>query len=221
MKSFQNLIFLQNLYRLKAMGFNYVDPFSINEKNTYEKPRSLQELSKNISTCHLCSLSKSRQQSMSGYGNHNAELMIIDFNVSVSEDSNNAYYSGRSGDSLKSMIENVIGIRTQDVYFTHAIKCKPLNSNKSSNSEWDSCKSYLFTQIEFIKPKVIVTLGEDAYFKLTDEDKDFQSVKGHVINFKEYKLIPIYHPQFLLRNPELKRSTMNDLKTIKSCLEKS
>ena len=155
---------------------------------------------------------------MSGYGNPNADLMIVDFSVSMSEDSNNQYYSGRSGESLINMIEKVIGLKTDDVYFTHAIKCKPLNSNQPSASEWDSCKSYLFSQIDFVKPKIIVTLGEEAYFKLTSEDRDFQSVRGHVIDYKKYKLIPIYHPQFLLRNPELKKVTLNDLKTIKSCL---
>ncbi len=217
-KSFQNLVLLQNLYRLKALGFEYIDPFSVNIKSTYEEPKTLNELSQNISTCHLCDLSKSRQQSMSGYGNPNAELMIVDFSVSLNEDSHNSYYSGRSGESLRNMIEKVIGLKIEDVYFTHAIKCKPLNANVPSASEWDSCKSYLFTQIEFIKPKVIVTLGEDAYFKLTNEDRDFQTVRGHVIDYKKYKLIPIYHPQFLLRNPELKKITLNDLKTIKSCL---
>lgn len=218
MKSFQNLVLLQNLYRLQALGFEYIDPFSVNEKSTHQEPKTLDELSQNILTCHLCDLSKSRKQSMSGYGNSDAQLMIVDFNVSMSEDSNNQYYSGRSGESLTNMIEKVIGIKREDVYFTHAIKCKPLNSNRPSASEWDSCKSYLFTQIEFIKPKVIVTLGEDAYFKLTGENSDFQNVRGHVIDFKKYKLIPIYHPQFLLRNPELKKITLNDLKTIKSCL---
>ena len=218
MKSFQNLILLQNLYRQQAMGFEYTDPFSINEKSTHTKPKTLNELSKNISTCHLCDLSKSRKQSMSGYGNPDADLMIVDFSVSLNEDTNNAYYGGRSGESLTNMIEKVIGLSVDDVYFTHAIKCKPLNSNKPSASEWDSCKSHLFSQIEFIKPKIIVTLGEEAYCKLTNEDKDFQSVRGHVIDFKQYKLIPIFHPQFLLRNPELKKITLNDLKTIKSCL---
>jgi len=217
-KSFQNLVLLQNLYRLQALGFEYIDPFSVNEKSTHQEPKTLDELSQNISTCHLCDLSKSRKQSMSGYGNPDAQLMIVDFNVSLSEDSNNQYYSGRSGESLTNMIEKVIGVKREDVYFTHAIKCKPLNSNKPSASEWDSCKSYLFSQIDFIKPKVIVTLGEDAYFKLTGENSDFQNVRGHVIDFKKYKLIPIYHPQFLLRNPELKKITLNDLKTIKSCL---
>jgi DNA polymerase len=217
-KSFQNLVLLQNLYRLKAIGFDYTDPFYVNEKNTHEAPKTLNELAKNISTCHLCDLSKSRQQTMSGYGNPDAQLMIVDFSVSMNEDNSNSYYAGRSGESLTNMIEKVIGLKIEDVYFTHAVKCKPLNSNIPSASEWDSCKSYLFSQIEFVKPKVIVTLGEDAYFKLTNEDEDFQSVRGHVIDFKKYKLIPIYHPQFLLRNPELKKIALNDLKTIKSCL---
>jgi len=217
-KSFQNLVLLQNLYRLKALGFIYTDPFFVNEANAHEKPTTLKELSKNIASCHLCDLSKSRKQSMYGYGSEDAELMFIDFSVSMSEDANNEYYSGRSGDSLRKMIENVLKLKTEDVYITHAIKCKPLNANLPSDSEWDSCKSYLFSQIEFIKPKVIVTLGEDAYYKLTNEERDFQNVRGHVIDFKEYKLIPIYHPSYLQRNPELKKVTFNDLKTIKSCL---
>lgn len=218
MKSFQNLLLLQNLYRLKALGFEYTDPFFVNEVNAHENPTSLQQLSQNIASCHLCDLSKSRKQSMSGYGNKDAKIMFIDFSVSMSEDVNNEYYSGRSGESLRKMIENVLELSIEDVYITHTIKCKPLNSNIPSDSEWDSCKSYLFSQIDFIKPKVIVTLGEEAYYRLTNEQDDFTNVRGHVIDFKKYKLIPIYHPKFLQRNPELKKVTFNDLKTIKSCL---
>ena len=218
MKSYQNLVLLQNLYRQKALGFEYSDPFSINEASTSELPKNLDQLIQNISSCHLCDLSKSRCQSMSGFGNPNAELMIIDFSVSSSDDSQNTYYTGRSGESLKKMIENVLKLRVEDVYFTHAVKCKTLNSNIPSSSEFDSCKSHLFSQIEFIKPKIIVTLGDNAYYKVTDESDNFEDVRGHVIDFKKYKLIPIYHPGFLLRNPELKKITLNDLKTIKSSL---
>ena len=218
LKSYQNLVLLQNLYRQKALGFEYSDPFSINEPTLNEIPKTLEQLISTISSCHLCDLSKSRTQSMSGYGNPDASLMIIDFTVSPSEDTQNSYYSGRSGESLKKMIENVLNLRVDDVYFTHAIKCKTLNSNIPSPSEFNSCKSYLFSQIEFIQPKVIVTLGADAYYKVTDESNNFEDVRGHVIDFKKYKLIPIYHPGFLLRNPELKKITLNDLKTIKSCL---
>ena len=218
MRSFQNLLLLQNLHKLKALGFEYCDFFSLNHKNSFEMPNTLDELSQTVSTCHLCDLSKSRTQSMSGFGNQNADLMIIDYTVSLNEDTSNKYYSGRSGETLVKMIENVLGLKTDDIYFTHAIKCKPLNSNLPSNSEWDSCKNYLFSQIEFIKPKVIVTLGKDAYAKVTSENDNFQRVRGHVIDFKNYKLIPIYHPNHLLRNPDDKITTLNDLKTIKSCL---
>ena len=157
---------------------------------------------------------------MSGYGNGNAEVMIIDFSVSTAEDSNNTYYSGRSGETLKKMVENVLNLSIEDVYFTHAVKCKTLNSNIPSTSEFNSCKSYLLSQLEFVKPKIVITLGEDAYYRVTDESENFEDVRGHVIDFKKYKLIPIYHPEYLLRNPELKKITLNDLKTIKSCLWK-
>ncbi len=218
MKSYQNLVLLQNLYRQRALGFEYSDPFSINERSENKTAHTLEELTKNISTCHLCDLSKSRTQSMSGYGNPNASLMVIDFSVSASENSQNSYYVGRSGETLKKMIENVLHLDINDVYFTHAVKCKTLNSNIPSASEFNSCRSYLFSQIEFIQPKVIVTLGSDAYYKVSNESDNFENVRGHVIDFKQSKLIPIYHPEFLLRNPELKKTTLNDLNTIKRCL---
>ena len=219
MKSFQNLVLLQNLYRLKAIGFNYIDHFNINEKTNYEEASSLEELSNNIKNCHLCDLSKSRRQSMSGFGNTNAKLVIIDYLVSQAQDSANSYYAGRSGEILKNMIENVLHLSSDDVYITHAIKCKPLQSNKPSESEWNSCKGYLFSQLAFLKPKVIVTLGEDAYAHLAnDKVENFEDIRGHLIDFKGSKLVPIYHPQYLLRNPELKKITLNDLHTIKSCL---
>jgi DNA polymerase len=218
LKSYQNLVLLQNLYRLKAIGFNYIDHFDLNQLQNHENTDTVEELVHNVTTCHLCDLSKSRTQSMSGFGNPNAALFILDYSVSQIQDNTNNYYAGRSGETLKKMLENVIQIRVEDTYLTHAIKCKPLHANKPSPSEWNSCKNYLFSQLDFIKPKVIVTLGSEAYAHLTGDNDNFENVRGHVIDYKEYKLIPIYHPQYLLRNPESKKVTMNDLKTIKSCL---
>jgi len=199
------------------MGFSYVDHFNFNEEHTYVKPKNINELSTNISTCHLCDLSKSRSQAMCGFGNTKADIMIVDYTVSQIQDVNNNYYVGRSSEILKNMIEKVLGLSTHEVYYTHAIKCKPLQTNKPSPSEWNSCKNYFYQQLEFIQPKVLIVLGVDTY-SLIMQDNNFEDVRGHIINFKNYKLVPIYHPQFLLRNPELKKITLNDLKTIKSCL---
>lgn len=203
---------------MQSLGFMYTDPFSANESTASEAPKDLTRLASTISTCHLCDLSKSRTQSMSGSGSSQAKVMFVDFTVSSSDDNNNGYFTGRSGDTLKKMIQNVLELDTQEVFYTHSVKCKPLNSNMPSPSECDSCKPYLFWQIDFIKPQIIVTLGDNAYYNLTDETDNFEDVRGHVIDFKKYKLIPIYHPQYLLRNPELKKIALKDLKTIKSCI---
>lgn len=218
MKSFQNLILLQNLYRLQLLGFKYVDHFSLNSLQNYEEARSIEELVANIQKCYLCDLSKSRTQSMSGFGNVNADLFVLDYAVSQTQDISNNYYAGRSGETLQKMVENVLGIPIDEIYITHAVKCKPLQSNTPSVSEFQSCKGYLFTQLHFVRPKVIVTLGAHAYSALTGDTQEFENVRGHVIDFQGAKLIPLYHPQFLLRNPEMKKIAMNDLKTIKSCL---
>jgi len=210
---------LKNLYRLKALGFSYSDPFVTNRPTTaQELPDDLFQLQEIISQCYLCDLSKSRQQSMSGLGNPNAELMIIDAYVSISEDTENSFYVGKSGESLVKMIENVLRVKKEDVYITHAVKCKPLGTNTPSKSEFNSCKPYLYKQIEQVKPKVVMTLGEEAYKLLSGDDTPFEQVRGQKIKVDDYTIIPIYHPQFLLRNPSMKGDTLNDLKTIKSCL---
>ena len=221
MKSYQNLILLQNLYRLKATGFEYIDPFSINEKTAHSIPSSLEELAKSLAQCHLCDLSKSRTQCMSGFGDQNSSLMVVDYDVSQAQDTQNNYFAGRAGESLKNMIEKVLLLPLSSVYITHLVKCKTLKTNKPSPSEVNSCKAYFFSQLEFVQPKVIVTLGEEAYATLTQDHDNFENVRGHVIDFQGYKLVPLYHPSYLLRNPELKKATLADLKTVQSSLAKS
>ncbi len=220
MNSYQNLVLLQNLYKLKAIGFDYIDHFEINVSNdNKEEQTSIDELLTNVKNCHLCDLAKSRKQSMIGFGSLNAKVMFIDFSVSYVQDTQNSYYAGKSGNMLKKMIENILLLSVEDVYLTHIVKCKPFDSNKPSSSEIDTCKNYLQAQIKHIKPKIIVTLGEDSYKSLTSDDGNFEQVRGHTIDYKKYKLIPIYHPQYILRNPnQLKKITLNDLITIKSYL---
>jgi len=155
---------------------------------------------------------------MHGTGNLQADIMFVDAYVSIAEDQGNQYFAGRSGSSLASMIENVLKLRLEDVFVTHIVKCKPLSSNTPSPSEIKSCKPYLFKQIELIKPRIVVTLGPDAYHHLSGDNSDFKHVRGHKITMEHYTLVPLYHPQFLLRNPSLKKETLHDLQTIKSLL---
>jgi DNA polymerase len=210
---------LQNLYRLKAMGFGYIDPVTINVRNDQSLPSEIQALHGMISGCHLCDLSKSRTRVMSGWGIPDARLMIVDDYVSLAEDESGSYFTGRSGASLAAMITNVLELDLKTVYLTHAVKCKPAGTRKPTSSECSSCKPYWRKEIELVRPELLVTLGPDAYRLVTGDETPFEQVRGQRIAYDSgTTIVPIYHPQFLLRNPSLKQVTLHDLHTIKSCL---
>lgn len=221
MKSYQNLVLLKSLYRYKSLGFSYADPISVNNDEVsfnQTLPSDLNSLHKQMSQCHLCDLSKSRQRVLCGFGNGNADIMLIDGSPSMIEDESGDSFSGRSGLSLQKMIENVLGLSIHDIYLTHALKCRPSHHHKILDSELSSCKPYLFKQIELVNPKIIVTLGELAYTSLMKDDDTFENVRGQKIPFEKRTLVPIYHPAHLLRNPSLKKCTMHDLQVIKGLL---
>jgi len=218
MNSLQNLAILQNLYVQRACGQTYSDTIVINQEESFTLANSIDELDKLIKNCHLCDLSKSRQQSMSHFGNQNADVMIVDAYVSMAEDQADRYFMGRSGESLQKMIENVLQLDINSIFLTHGVKCKALGANTPSMSEYNSCKAYLFKQIELVKPKIIIALGSDAYSMLTTEEENFDTLVGHHIPFSKSTLVPIYHPAYLLKNPSLKTKTLSDLQSIKALL---
>jgi len=217
--SFQNLALLENLYRLKSLGYSFVDPITPNLQTPLNSlPDSLGEINQNIAQCFLCDLSKSRRQSMSGYGNIKAQLMFVDAYVSAAEDESAEYYVGRSGVMLRDMIEKVLNLKIEEVFFTHAVKCKPFGFQNPSPSECSSCAPFLSKQIELIKPRIIIPLGADAYRILSGDHGDFERVRGEIIPYGDSKLIPMHHPLYLVRNPSWKKEAMRDLQTIKSQL---
>jgi DNA polymerase len=119
---------------------------------------------------------------------------------------------------LRDMIEKVLNLNLEDIYFTHAVKCKPFGFQNPSPSECSSCTPFLSKQIELVKPKLIVTLGADAYQILTGDNSDFERLRGEIIPFGDTLIIPMYHPLYLVRNPSLKKEAFRDLQTIKGHL---
>jgi len=195
-----------------------MDPVSINEPEAsfnLSLPSDLNALHSQMSQCHLCDLSKYRNKVLTGFGNENAEIMFIDAFPSMVEDESGNSFSGRSGSSLEKMITHVLGLETKDVYLTHALKCRPSHQHTILDSELSSCKPYLFKQIELINPKIIVTLGEQAYSSLIKGANSFEQARGQKIPYEDKIIIPLYHPSHLLRNPSLKKCTMDDLINIK------
>ncbi|HFU76428.1 MAG TPA: uracil-DNA glycosylase, partial [Arcobacter sp.] len=87
-----------------------------------------------------------------------------------------------------------------------------------SESEFHTCKAYLFKEIELVKPEVIVTLGEEAYHYLSNDSTPLAELRGTAINKKEYQIVPTYHPNFLLKNPSLKKEVFLDLQKVQTLL---
>ncbi|WP_198305291.1 uracil-DNA glycosylase [Arcobacter vandammei] len=209
---------LKYLYNLKSFGYSYHDDFDIGSFDIKNQnlPNSLVELHKISENCYLCELSKSRKKVLFGFGSPKSQIMFIQDEPSSSEDELNSFYVGNSGEILSKMIENVLNIKKEEVYITSLVKCKSLNG--ASNSNFDTCNDYLLKQIDIIKPKLIVALGEKVYSYLL-KSGDFLANKGKFLKFNDTQIISIYSPSFLLRNPSLKKETYFDMLNIKSFLE--
>ncbi|MDY0052537.1 MAG: uracil-DNA glycosylase [Aliarcobacter sp.] len=210
---------LKNLYNLKSFGYIYhesLDFFSTEVKNL-KLPNNIDELKNSVDHCYLCELSKSRKNVLFSYGNSNSDIMFISDGPTNSEDELGVFYTGKSGELLSKMIENVLNIKKEDVYLTTLVKCKSLNGLNNSNV--DTCNDYLIKQIELVNPRLIVALGEKVYSYLLKNSFDFTQVRGKELNFNGTSLITTFSPSFLLRNPSSKKDAYYDMLKIKNYME--
>ena len=216
MKNLHNALLLKQLYQLKNLGYKYTDekPYSHEEKDLLELPNSLKALKQQAQNCHLCSLSKGRNHVVFGEGNPQADIMFVGDVPLEIENNTGAIFLGRGGEMLTAMIEKVLNLSREEVYITNLLKCHPLLSKEVHESEFHTCKAYLFKEIELVKPKVIVTLGEKAYHYLTNDFTALKDVRGTIIQKEGYSVIPTYHPNFLLKNPSFKKDVFLDLKRV-------
>ena len=211
------LLKLKHLYNLKMLNQEYFEGFEIKDVNI-EMPKDLQELENLAKNCSLCNLSKTRKNVVFGEGNPKAKIMFIGEAPGREEDIQGHPFVGRSGEVVTKMIENVLNIKREDVYIANIIKCRPPQNRDPELSEVENCKGYLLKQIEIINPKIIVTLGRIAFKYLLNDDTPITRARGKLYDFKGIKVIPTFHPSYLLRNPTKKRETMIDLKFIKEFL---
>ena len=220
MKNLHNALLLKQLYQLKELGFKYTDakPFSYEEQNPLELPHSLNALKEQALNCHLCSLSKSRNNVVFGKGLENAKIMFIGDMPLEAEDEKGEPFLGLGGEMLTAMIEKVLQISRDDVYITNLLKCHPLTSQEVHETAFHTCKAYLFKEIELVQPKVVVTLGEKAYHYLTKDTTKLKEIRGTLLKESNYVIIPTYHPNFLLKNPSFKKEVFLDLKKAKELL---
>ena len=221
MQRVKKLKILTTLYNYKLFGLDYIYDIHYTNKNTSTTdtlPNNLNQMEKIVQNCHLCQLSKTRKNIVFGEGDINAEIMFIGEGPGANEDQSGKPFVGRAGELLTKIIENVLHIKREDTYIANIVKCRPPNNRVPTAQEVKSCIPYLLKQIDIINPKIIITLGATAYNNLTQDTTPISKIRGEVLNFGNAKLIPTFHPSFLLRNPSAKKFVFSDMKKVKQLM---
>ena len=219
MKNLKNALLLKQLYQLKQLGYHYTSVNLFTEKEPdLTLPNTLELLEKQAKECHLCALSKTRDKVVFGEGSFSAKIMFVGDIPSNSDDSTGKVFTGRTGDLLTKMLENVLGLTRSEVYITNVLKCKALDNQSPSPAHAHTCHPYLLKEIDLLKPKIIVALGQMASEYLTGDDSAVTDIRGTVYEKESYIVIPTFHPSYLLRNPSAKKEVFEDLKKVKSLL---
>jgi DNA polymerase len=172
-----------------------------------------------IGDCTRCKLHRlGRRQIVFGVGNPEADLMFVGEAPGHDEDVQGIPFVGRAGQLLTKIIE-AIGLQREDVYIANVIKCRPPENRNPEQDEVDTCEPFLFQQIDIIKPKVIVALGTFAARALLRTLDPISRLRGRVYDYRGAKLIPTFHPAYLLRNPASKREVWEDMKKVRELLK--
>ncbi|MDR1989772.1 MAG: uracil-DNA glycosylase [Acidobacteriaceae bacterium] len=173
-------------------------------------------IGENCSRCKLHTLG--RKQIVFGVGNPDADLMFVGEAPGSDEDLKGIPFVGRAGQLLTKIIE-AIELTRDEVYIANVIKCRPPQNRNPEPDEVETCEPFLFQQIDVIKPKVVVALGTFAARALLRTLDPISRLRGRVFDYRGAKLIPTFHPAFLLRNPAAKREVWEDMKLVRSLLK--
>ena len=185
------------------------------------KDELLKKISKKIEKCNDCALSKTRTKTVPGNGNVNTPVVFIGEGPGEEEDKTGIPFVGRAGRLLSKILESV-ELDRGDFYITNIVKCRPPNNRVPTNEEENSCSKYLYAQLSIINPKLVVTLGSTAFAYLLGLPKvKMGEVRGNIFEWRGgVKIMSMYHPSYLLRNPSRnpgspKDKTWQDIKKIK------
>ncbi len=182
---------------------------------------ALASIRTDIGDCTRCKLhTLGRTQIVFGVGNPEADLMFVGEAPGGDEDIQGIPFVGRAGQLLTKIIE-AIDLKREDVYIANVIKCRPPGNRNPEQDEVETCEPFLFRQIDVVRPKVIVALGTFAARTLLRTLDPISRLRGRVYEYRGARLIPTFHPAYLLRNPSSKREVWEDMKKVRELLKRN
>ncbi len=179
-------------------------------------------LAAKVKTCTLCSLHKTRTQTVFGVGRRDAQLFVIGEAPGADEDRQGEPFVGRAGQLLNAMLR-AIGLPRNEVFIANILKCRPPNNRDPQPDEAACCTPYLAQQIALVRPRALLAVGRIAAQWLLQTDTPIGRLRGRVTTYGESNtpLVVTYHPAYLLRSPHDKAKAWTDLCLVKELLSRS
>ena len=201
--------------RLKNTNDNSKTDNSLGDVN---KEKKLNELRLQINSINDCNLKNNSKKIVFGDGNHNSPIMLVGEAPGIEEDDVGQTFLGESGILLKKML-SAINIKKENIYTTYAVNFRPPEDRKPNTAEIKRYSQFLQKQISIIKPKIIVLMGSSAMESLTGLNNKISIERGKwkevIVKNTSYNIIITFNPSYLLRVPENKKYSWEDLKKIK------
>jgi DNA polymerase len=181
---------------------------------------TLEDIRADLGDCRRCKLASTRANIVFGEGSSKAELMFVGEGPGADEDATGRPFVGRAGQLLTKMIE-AIDLKREEVYIANVVKSRPPGNRAPEAEEVKACIPFLFRQIAAIRPKLIVALGNPAMQALLDTKIGITKMRGQFQDYQRIpgiKVLPTFHPAYLLRSPDKKREAWEDLKKVRAFL---
>jgi len=179
-----------------------------------EKTSTLEELREFVGDCTRCKLAPMRRNLVFGVGDPSADLMFVGEAPGADEDARGEPFVGRAGQLLTDIIERGMGMTRAEVYICNVIKCRPPDNRNPEPDEVARCEPFLMRQIDIVRPRVIVGLGTFAVQALLRVKTPISRMRGVWHELRGIKMMPTFHPAYLLRNPADKRLVWSDIQMV-------
>ncbi len=177
---------------------------------------ALHRVREELGDCRRCGLCRERTQIVFGVGDPAASLVVVGEAPGAQEDAAGEPFVGPAGQMLDRMLANVLGLPRERVYILNVVKCRPPQNRAPLPDEVEACRPFLEAQLRAIRPKVILVLGAVAYRALLRADGGIGRGRGRWHDLDGVPVMPTFHPAYLLRTPEDKKLTFDDLKALKA-----
>lgn len=179
----------------------------------------LKTLHDEVLLCNRCELAKTRRSVVFGAGSSHAKLMFVGEAPGRDEDIQGLPFVGRAGGLLTKIIE-AMGYTRDEVYIANILKCRPPDNRAPLPDEILACADNVRRQVAMIRPTVIVTLGKFASQTLLKTETPISALRGNFHEYEGIKVMPTFHPAYLLRNPDDKKLVWDDMKKVMAVLKK-